>query len=101
MVLLLSILSFTLQLRIAQDEEDEDIYAVPPDAMQVGGGSGTLPRVTTMPGGDPTYATFGGRSSNSKGNRRMTIRLAQTELVHAKSSLVLGYVFACPVVLGE
>jgi hypothetical protein len=57
-----------VRLRIAQDEEDEDIYAVPPDAEQ---GSSTLPRGATMPAGDPTYATYS-RPSNSK--RRMTIR---------------------------
>ena len=66
----LSLTLSLLQLRIAQEEEEEDMYAVPPDADQIVGG--TLPRVSTMPAGDSSYATYGGRSSNSK--RRMTIR---------------------------
>jgi Rho guanine nucleotide exchange factor 4 len=47
-----------VRLRVAQEEDDE-VYSVPPDAVQMVGG--TLPRISTMP-----------RSSHS--NRRMTIR---------------------------
>ncbi|CAI8028598.1 Rho guanine nucleotide exchange factor 4 [Geodia barretti] len=60
--------TYITELRVAQDEEDE-VYSVPPDAVQMVGA--TLPRISTMPAGDPAYATYS-RSSHS--NRRMTIR---------------------------
>jgi hypothetical protein len=66
--------TYITELRVAQDEEDE-VYSVPPDAVQMVGA--TLPRISTMPAGDPAYPTYS-RSSHS--NRRMTIRFVSMSL---------------------